>query len=55
MDTTITKVEWMDKEATTNNNDAIDTDMHASAGDAELILRATQKQSAVMMVVCYRV
>ena len=40
-------------EATTNDNDANDADMHARAGDAELILRATQKQSAVMMVVCY--
>ena len=53
MDTTITKVEWMGKEATTNDNDAIVADMHARAGDAELILRATQGQSAVMMVVCY--
>ena len=25
---------------------------HARAGDAELILRTTQRQSAVMMVVC---
>ena len=37
MDTTITQVEWMDREATTNDNDAIDTDMQARAGDAELI------------------
>ena len=48
------QVEWMDKEATTNDNDAIDADMHARAGDAELILRATQRQSVVMMVVCSR-
>ena len=34
--------------------DAIDTDMHARAGDAELILRTTQRQSAVMMVACSR-
>ena len=53
MGTTITQVEWMDLEAATNDNDAIDANMHALAGDAELILRATQKQSAVMLVVCY--
>ena len=52
MDTTITQVEWMGR-ATTDDNDAIDADMHARAGDAELILKATQRQSAVMMVVCY--
>ena len=45
----------MDEEATTNDNDAIDADMHARAGDAELIVRATQRQSAVMMVVCSRI
>ena len=45
----------MDREATTNDNDAIDADMHARAGDAELILRTTQRQSAVMMVVCSRI
>ena len=39
-------------EATTNDGDAIDEDTHALAGDAELILRATLKQSAVVMVVC---
>ena len=50
MDTTITQVERMGTEATTNDNDAIDADMRA--GDAELILRATQRRSAVMMVVC---
>ena len=55
MDTEITQIEWMDKEATTNDNDAIDADMHSRAGDAELILRATQRQSTVMMVVCYRI
>ena len=49
----ITQVEWMGREATTNDNDAIDADMHTRAIDAELILRATQRQSAVMMVVCY--
>ena len=54
MDTTVTQVEWMDREATTNDNDSIDADVHARAGDAELIFRATQRQSAVMMVVCYR-
>ena len=27
----------MDREATTNDNDAIDADMHARGGDAELI------------------
>ena len=27
---------------------------HARAGDAELILRTTQRQSAVIMVVCSR-
>ena len=43
----------MGREATTNDNDAIDADMHARAGDAELILRATQRQSTVMMVVCF--
>ena len=43
-----------EKRATTNDNDAIDADMHARAGDAELILRTTQRQSAVMMVVCSR-
>ena len=46
MDTTQAQVEWMDMEAT-------NADMHARAGDAELILRTTQRQSAVMMVVCY--
>ena len=51
MDTRITQAEWMDKEATTNDNDAIEADMHAHAGDADFILRATQRQSAVMMVV----
>ena len=45
----------MDMEATTNDNDAIDTDVHARAGDTELILRATQRQSAVTLVVCYRI
>ena len=54
MDATITQIEWMDREATANENNAIDADMHARAGDAELILRATQRQSAVMMAVCYR-
>ena len=49
---TIAQVEWLDREATTNDNDAIDTDMHARTGDAELILRATQRQSAVMMLAC---
>ena len=39
--------------ATTNDNDAIDADMHVRAGDTELILRVTQRQSAVMMVFCY--
>ena len=39
----------------TNDNDAIDADMHTRARDAQLILRATQRQSAVMMVVCYRI
>ena len=39
----------MDMEATTNDNDATDADMH------ELILRATQRQSAVMMAVCSRI
>ena len=38
----------MDREATSVDIDATDTDMHARAGDAELILRATQRQSAVM-------
>ena len=42
-----------EKRATTNDNDAIDADMHARAGDAELILRTTQRRSAVMVVVCY--
>ena len=37
VDTTTTRVEWMDRETTTNDNDAIDADMHARAGDAELI------------------
>ena len=31
------EVEWMDKEATSVDIDAIDTDIHARAGDAELI------------------
>ena len=53
MDRTITQIERMGREATTNDNDAIDADKHARAGDAELILRATQRQSAVMMEVCY--
>ena len=52
MDTTITQMGWMGREATTNDNDAIDADMHARAGDAALTWRATQRQSAVMMVVC---
>ena len=54
MDTTITQEEWTDKQATTNDNDAIDADKHARACEAELILRATQRQSAVIMVVCCR-
>ena len=48
MDTTQAHVEWMDMEAT-------NADMHARAVDAELILRTTQRQSAVMMVVCSRI
>ena len=48
MDTTQAQVEWMDMETT-------NADMHARAGDAELILRTTQRQSAVMMVVCSRI
>ena len=47
MDTTITQVEWMDVEATTNDNDAIDADMHARAGDAELIAALEQRQPLV--------
>ena len=43
-----------EERAITNDNDAIDADMHARAGDAELILRTTQRQSAVMMVACSR-
>ena len=35
----------------TNDNDA---DMHARAGDRRALLRTTQRQSAVMMVVCSR-
>ena len=48
MDTTQAQLEWMDMEAT-------NAEMHARAGDAELILRTTQRQSAVMMVVCFRI
>ena len=44
----------MDGQGTTaSDNDARDADMHARAGDSDLILRATQKQSANMVVLCY--
>ena len=66
MDTTITQVEWMDREATTNDNDAIDTDMHARAGDGELmpwllVLDCAPqfffgaKRDVVTLVVCHRI
>ena len=36
-----------EERARTNDNDAIDADMHGRAGDAELILRTTQRQSVL--------
>ena len=63
------QVEWMDMEATSVDIDAIDTDMHARAGDAELIpwllvldcapqlsfCERHRGRDAVTLVACYRI
>ena len=62
------QVEWMDMEATSVDTDAIDTDMHVRAGDAELIpwllvpdcapklsfCDRHRGRDAVTLVACYR-
>ena len=63
------QVEWMDREATSVDIDAIDTDMHARSGDAELVpwllvadcapqvsfCERHRGRGALTLVVCYRV